>query len=98
MTLITRVTSNSGALIGVTLLIELNDSREFLPHLEKSHRDDMDGALTMSLNMFTLGTAREVMVLYKLMFGAILTKNLVRDLKIEMAGVLPALVGALRLW
>ena len=58
MALITRVTRGSGALRGVTLLIELNSSREFLPRLqEKNHQDGLDGALTISLNMLTPGTA-----------------------------------------
>ena len=35
------------------------------------------------------------MVLYKSMFRAILTHILVRDLEIEILGVLPALVGTL---
>ena len=44
----------------------------------------MDGKLTISPIMFTLGFAREVMVLYKALFGAILAKRSVRDLSIEM--------------
>ena len=55
----------------------------------------MDGKLTISPNMLTLGTAREVMVLYKALFGVILTKATVRDLDIEIAGVLSSLVGPL---
>ena len=55
----------------------------------------MDAELTISLNMLTLGTAKEAMDLYKLIFRAILTNNLVRVLDIEMAGVLPTLLGAL---
>ena len=56
----------------------------------------MDGKLTISPIMFTLGFAREVMVLYKALFGAIITKSPVRDLSIKMAGVLLFLVGGAR--
>ena len=49
----------------------------------------------ISPNMLTIGTTRDAMVLYKALFRAILTKRLVRDLNIEMAGVLPSLVGVL---
>ena len=69
--------------------------REFLPHLQSSHRDEIDGELTISPNMLTLWTTREAMVLYKALFRAILTKRSVRDLDIEMVGVLPSLVGAM---
>ena len=87
--------AGSADLKKINLSIELNDSREFVPHLVPSHRDDMNGKLTIGPNMLTLGTEREVVVLYKTLFGAILTTSLVRDLAIEMEGVLSSLVGAL---
>ena len=95
MVLATRVVSGLVVLKEVTLSLELNNSGEFLPHLQESHQDDMDSKLTIILNMFTLGTAREAMVPYKVLFRAILTKRLVRDLDIEIARVLPSLIGAL---
>ena len=55
----------------------------------------MDAEITISLNMLTLGTAKEAMDLHKSMFRAIFTNNSVGVLEIEMAGVLPALAGAL---
>ena len=44
----------------------------------------MDGKRTISLNMLTLGTVREEMIMYKALLRAILTKGLVRVLNIEM--------------
>ena len=44
----------------------------------------MDGKLTISPDMFTIGTAREVMVMFRALFMAIIAKRSVRDLSIEM--------------
>ena len=41
----------------------------------------------------SIGRTRVGTLLYKALFGAILTNSLVRDLAIEMTGVLPSLVG-----
>ena len=55
----------------------------------------MEAELTISMNMLTLGVAKEAIDIYKSMFRAILTNDSIRVLNIDMAGVLPALVGAL---
>ena len=49
----------------------------------------MDTKFTISPNMLTLGPTREAIALYKVLFRTILTKRSVRDLDIEMTGVLP---------
>ena len=45
--------------------------------------------------MLTLGAAREVVGQYTELFGDILKKSLVKDLTIEISGILPSLVGVL---
>ena len=64
MVMVNIVVSSLAVLNEVTLSLDLNNSRDFLPHLQESHQDDMDGKLTISLIMLTLGTTREAMVLY----------------------------------
>ena len=89
MVLVTRVVASSTELKEVNLTLELNGLREFFPHLQSSHQDKMDGELMISPNMLTLGPTREAIALYKVLFRTILTKRSVRDLDIEMTGVLP---------
>ena len=69
MVIETRVVVGSAELKEINLSIELNDSREFLPHLVLSHCNDMGGGLMVSPNMLTLRSAREVMVLTRSCLG-----------------------------
>ena len=84
MAMVIRVVSGLAVLKEDNLSLKLNDSRECLPYLQSSRPDDMDGKRTISLNMLTLGTVREEMIMYKALLRTILTKGLVRVLNIEM--------------
>ena len=65
--------------------------------IQNGWQRSVEAELTIRMNMLTLGVAKEAIDLYKSMFRIVLTNDWVRVLDIDMAGILPALVGALGL-